>query len=99
MRGSERIVRELAFVLGLRELRLAVPELTLLVRHILPGEPDDLGERTMIRLDFRRDMPTLDKGRAEQYERVWGTRDVVLCLFLPVSWLSWRSAILGRGEQ
>ena len=99
MRGTERIVRELALVLGLRELRLAVPELALLVRHILPGEPDDLGERTMIRLDFRRDMATLDKGRAEQYKRVRGTGDVILRLFLPVSRLSWCSAILGRWEQ
>lgn len=42
VRRTERVIGELALVLGLGDLGLAVPELAFLVRHVLPGEADDL---------------------------------------------------------
>lgn len=42
MKRAEGVVGELALMLGLRDLGLAMPELTLLVRHVLPGDADDL---------------------------------------------------------
>ena len=42
VRRTERVIGELALVLCLGDLGLAVPELALFVRHILPGEPNDL---------------------------------------------------------
>jgi hypothetical protein len=65
MRGTECVVGVFALVLGLGGLSLAVPELAFLVGHVLPGEPGDLRKRTVVRLDLRRDVPTLDERGAE----------------------------------
>jgi hypothetical protein len=61
VRRTEGVIGELSLVLGLGNLGFAVPELTFLVWHVLPGEPDDLRERTVICLDLRRDVPTFDE--------------------------------------
>ena len=99
MRGAERVVGELALVLGLCELRLAVPELALLVRHVLPGEPNDLGQSAVVRLDLCGNVPALDEGRAEEDEGVRGSRNVVIRLLLPVTWLSRRRTICRREQR
>jgi hypothetical protein len=65
MRGAECVVGVFALVLGLGGFSLAVPELAFLVGHVLPSEPDDLRKRTVVRLDLRGDVPTLDERGAE----------------------------------
>ena len=100
VRRAEGVVGELAFVFGLGDLGLAVPDLALLVRHVLPGEPDDLGERAVVRLNLGRDVPALDERGAEEDERVRRAGDVVVCFLLPVSGLLRACAALGiRGEE
>jgi hypothetical protein len=65
VRRAEGVIGELALVVGLGDFGFAVPELALLVRHVLPGEPDDLRKRAVIRLDLRGDVPTLDERGTE----------------------------------
>src|ERR1700761_5478075 len=76
-----------------------MPELTLLMWHVLPGETDDLGQRGVVRLNLCGNVSTLDKRRAEEYKSIRWARDVVFRFFLPVSWLPWRCAIWGRWEK
>lgn len=61
MRRSECIGREAPLVVLERRLRLAVPDLALLVRQVLPGEADDLRERAVVGLDLGGDMLALDE--------------------------------------
>lgn len=61
VRRSERIVWELAFVLGLGDLGFGMPELSLLVRHVLPREPNDLGKGAVVGLDLGRDVTTFNE--------------------------------------
>ncbi len=61
VRRTEGVIGELSLVLGLGDLGFAVPKLTFLVWHVLPGEPDDLRERTVVCLNLRRDVPTFDE--------------------------------------
>lgn len=84
MHWPEGILRELALVLIERELRLSVPLLTLCLGEVLPGEPDDLRERTVVRLDLGGDVPALDERRAEENERVRWPGYVVLRFSAPV---------------
>lgn len=86
MKRAEGVVGELALMLGLRDLGLAVPELTLFVRHVLPSDADDLRERAVIRLNLGRNMLTFDEGRAEEDKRVRRTGNMVVCLLLAVAW-------------
>jgi hypothetical protein len=65
MRRTEGVIGELALVVGLGDFGFAVPELALLVRHVLPGEPDDLRKRAVVRLDLCGDMSTLNERGAE----------------------------------
>ena len=100
VRRAEGVVGELAFVLRLGDLGLAVPDLALLVRHVLPGEPDDLGERAVVRLNLGRDVPALDERGAEEDERIRRAGYVVVRFLLPVSGLLRAWAALGiRGEE
>lgn len=87
MRGTEGVIGELALVLGLGHLGFAVPELAFLMWHVLPGESYDLRKRAVVRLDLRGDVPTLNERGAEEDKSIGGTRDVVIRLLLPVSWL------------
>ena len=59
-----------------RGLGLGVPDLALLVREVLPGETDDLGQGAMVGLDLGGDVLVLDEGRAEEDEGVARARDV-----------------------
>ena len=65
VRGTEGVIGELALVLSLGDLGFAVPELALLVGHVLPGEPDDLRQCAVVRLDLRGDVPALDERGTE----------------------------------
>ena len=93
VRRTEGVIGELALVLGLGDFGFAVPELTLLVGHVLPSEADDLRQRAVVRLDLRGDVPTLDKRGTEQDEGIGRARDVVIRLLLSVSWLFGTCAI------
>lgn len=61
VRRTEGVIGELALVLGLGHLGLAVPELAFLMWHVLPGESYDLRERAVVRLDLGGDVSTLDE--------------------------------------
>ena len=73
---AERILRPFALVFLLRLLGLEVPGPALVVRKVLPGHTDDLGERAMVRLDLGGDVLTFDKRRTEEDERVGRARDI-----------------------
>ena len=75
---AERVLGELALVLLERGLGLGVPDLALLRGQVLPREADDLAQRAVVRFDLGRDVLVLDERRAEEDERVWRARDVVL---------------------
>ena len=62
------------------KLSLGVPNLPLVVGEVRPGDSNDLRQRTMIGLDLGGDVLVLDERRAEENERVWRTRDVILWL-------------------
>jgi hypothetical protein len=62
-----------------------MPLLALLVRKLLPRQPDDLRQRAVARLHAARDALAPDKGRAEEDERVRRARDVVRGFSLPGS--------------
>jgi hypothetical protein len=80
--GSKGVFGELAFVLVEGGSSLVVPDLTFVVREVLPCESDDLGEGAVVRFDVRRDVLGFDEGGAEEDEGVWGSRDVVVWFFL-----------------
>ena len=65
MRGTEGIIGEFALVLGLGDFGFGVPDLALLVWHVLPGESYDLRKRAVVRLDLGGDVTTLNEGGAE----------------------------------
>jgi len=58
---AERVTRELASVLLFSDSRLLVPDLTLFFGQVLPGQSDDLGQRTVVGLYLGGDMLTADK--------------------------------------
>ena len=99
MQWAEGILRELALVLLERDLGLRVPDLALLVRKILPGETDDLGQCAVIGLDLGGDMLVLDEGGAEEDEGVRGAGNMVLGLLLRVRGAAGSSAAFARGEE
>ena len=99
VRRTEGVIGELALVLGLGDLGFAVPELAFLVWHVLPGETYDLRKRAVVRLDLRGDVATLDERRAEEDKGVGGTRDMIVRLLLPVSWLFGACAVQGGWEE
>jgi hypothetical protein len=82
VRRAERVRWVLALVLGLRDLGFGMPDLPLLVRHVLPSEPNDLREGAVVCLDLRRDVPTLNERRAEQDESIWRAGYIIICLLL-----------------
>lgn len=73
----ESVRGELAFMLLQRDLSSGMPDLALFVWKILPGKADDLGERTVVGLDLRRDMLALNKRGTEENECVGRTWYVV----------------------
>lgn len=73
---AECILRPFALVFLLRLLSLEVPGPALVVRKVLPGHTNDLGERAMVRLDLGGDVLTFDKRRTEEDERVGRARDI-----------------------
>ena len=76
-----------------------MPDLTLLVRQILPGKTNDLGERAVVRLDLSRHVLALDERRAEEDEGIGWAGDMVLRLLLAVSRTTPGWAIGWRGEE
>lgn len=61
-----------------------VPDLSLVVGEVLPGQADDLGESAVVSLDLRGDVLSFDEGRAEKNERIGWAGDMVLWLLLGV---------------
>jgi len=80
-------------------LGLCVPDLTLFVREVLPGEADDLGESAVVCLDLRGDVLTLNERRSEENESVGRARDVVLWLLLAMSRTTAGGTLVGRREE
>ena len=89
---AEGVLGELALVLLERGLGLRVPDLALLLGQVLPGEADDLAQRAVVRFELGRDVLVLDERRAEEDERVWRARDVVLGPLLGVRGAARRDA-------
>jgi len=73
---TECVLRPFALVLLLCLLGLEVPGPALVVRKVLPGHTDDLGERAVVRLHLRGDVLTFDKRRTEEDKRVGRARDI-----------------------
>lgn len=76
-----------------------MPDLTLLVRQILPSETDDLGESAVVGLDLGGDMLTLDERGAEEDKGVGRTRDMVFGLLFAMSGTTARGAFGGGREK
>lgn len=85
VQGTERVLRELALVLLECDLSSRMPGLTLLRREVLPGESNNLRERTVVCLDVRRHVLALDEVRAEKDERIGWPRNVIFGLLLRVA--------------
>ena len=99
VQGAKRVLGELALVLLESGLGLGMPHLPLLVRQILPGEANDLGERAVVGLDLGRDVLALDERGAEENEGIGRTRDVVVRLLLAVARATRRGTVVGRREE
>jgi hypothetical protein len=99
VQGAKSVLREFALVLLESGLGLCMPNLSLLVRQVLPGEADDLGERAVVGFDLSRDMLALDERGTEEDERVGRTGDVVLWLLLAVCRATGSGTVVRRREE
>ena len=62
-----------------------VPDLTFVVREILPSQADYLGQGTVVCLYFGRNMLAFYEGRSEKNEGVGRTGDVILRFLLAMA--------------
>ena len=72
----ECVLQPSALVFLLRLLGFDMPGLAFVVRKVLPGHTNDLGERAVVGLNLGGDMLALDERRTEEDERVGWAGDV-----------------------
>ena len=79
-----------------RGFGFGMPRLALLVRQILPGEPDDLGERAMVGHNLGRNVVALDEQGAVG---IGWTGNVAVRPLLTVARATMSGTIVGRREE